>query len=194
MKLTVCMLLIALTAVNGFIAVRPSALVNSGLRTPTRSTSFYMSASNDNNYDNKSSKNIITKNGATSPLPAFAKTALAAVMCAASLLAFPTDSFAARSGGRSGGSSFRSAPSRPMQSTSRGGGGGGYSGGGGGCRQTTSYVPSPVIIGSPFGYSPFGYGGYGGGFGFSPFSFINPQVLFLGFGACTALMHCTVLH
>lgn len=180
MKLAIALLLLVSTTVNGFATVRPTALLSSGLRT-TRS-SLYMQS--NNNYNKDSTNNNINinnniKNTPTAPLSAPLKSALAAVMCAFSLMAFPSDSFAARSGGRSGGSSFR-APSAPRSSTRMNAGGGGYGGGGGGYR--TSYAPSPIIIGSPFGFSPFGYG-YGGGFGFSPFSFINPQVLFLGLGA-----------
>jgi len=74
---------------------------------------------------------------------------------------------AARSGGRSGGSSFRSAPamrsSTAMRSSS-----GGYSGG----RGVTIMPMMPMPMYSPFGFSPFG---------FSPFGFmpINLNVIIL---------------
>lgn len=112
-----------------------------------------------------SQKNVITS--------AFMKT-LSAAVCGAALLTAPGDAFAARSGGRSGGSSFRSSPSASSSRLRAGS----YTG-----TRSRSYSP-PVVIGSPFGYGGYGMG-YGMGFGFSPFSFIpiNPTVLFLGFGA-----------
>ena len=85
---------------------------------------------------------------------------------------------AARSGGRSGGSSFRmpassGRSSSAMRGSARGYSGGGYSRGYGG---GMSVMPMPM-------YSPFGYGG----FGISPFGFmpINLNVLVLGFIAYT---------
>lgn len=83
-------------------------------------------------------------------------------------------------GGRSGGSSFRSSPSRSYGSStrsygSRGGYGGSYS----------SVMPMPM-------YGGYGYGGFGGfgisPFGISPFGFmpINPSVLLLGAAAYVA--------
>merc|ERR1711871_1320379 len=89
---------------------------------------------------------------------------------------------AARSGSRSGGSSFRSAPS--SRSSTRLGG------------STSSYAPvrpSNNIVIAPMGgfgyspfYSPFGFGG-GFGFGISPFSFVSPNVLVLGLAAYIAV-------
>lgn len=121
------------------------------------------------------SSNIDENKGIQNPLPnippVFAKS-LSAIVCAAALLGNPADSFAARSGGRSGGSSF-SAPRSSSSSTRM------YS-------TRTSYASPPIVVGSPFGfgYSPFGFGG----FGFSPFGFmpINPTVLFLGIAAYAA--------
>lgn len=80
------------------------------------------------------------------------------------------DAAEALSGGRSGGSSFRGGggggyrPSSAMRSSSRGYGGG-YGGG-------ISMMP-PIM---PM-YSPFGYGGFGMGYGFMP---INFNVIALG--------------
>ena len=98
-----------------------------------------------------------------------AKKGLAAAALAAAVLVGPLggvveDANAARSGGRSGGSSFRmpassSRSSTALRSSSRGGYGGG-----------SMIMPMPM-------YSPFGYGG----FGFSPFGFmpINLNVIIL---------------
>jgi len=76
------------------------------------------------------------------------------------------DAHAARSGGRSGGSSFRSAPSSSRSSTALRSS---YSNSGYGGRSSVTIMPM---------YSPFGYGG---GFGFSPFGFmpINLNVIIL---------------
>ena len=83
----------------------------------------------------------------------------------------PFEADAMSSGGRSGGSSFRSAPSRSMPSSTRLGGSTRSYG-------STSYAPRPMIVPMPM-YSPFGYGG---GFGFSPFGFmpINLNLLIIG--------------
>jgi len=91
---------------------------------------------------------------------------LPAIIGTAFLLGNPSESNAARSGGRSGGSSFRSAMPR--------------GGGGGGMRSSTrmysgSYGPSINVMPMPM-YSPFGYGG----FGFTPFIPINGNLLLLG--------------
>lgn len=79
---------------------------------------------------------------------------------------------AARSGGRSGGSSFRMPSPAPRSSTSLRStyGNSGYGG--------RSVMPMPIMpMYSPFGYSPFGFSPFGG---FMP---INLNVLFLGVAA-----------
>lgn len=101
------------------------------------------------------------------------KKAIPALIGAALLTFNPSDSLALQSGGRSGGSSFRSAPRSSTRSySSNGYGGGAY-------RSSPSFVPVPMY--SPFSY---GFGGFGG-FGISPFSFIpiNLNVLLLGAAA-----------
>lgn len=87
------------------------------------------------------------------------------------LLSQPMDSFAASSGGRSGGSSFKSSSSRSYSSSTRLNSGS-YSG----------YAPRPTVSLSPIVVSPFGYGYGFGGFGLSPFSFIpiNFNLLLIG--------------
>lgn len=94
------------------------------------------------------------------------------------LLGSPFASEAARSGSRSGGSSFRSAPSyRASPSSTR------LSG------SSTYAAPRNNIIIAPmggYGFSPFGYGGFGGGFGFMPM-FMSPNVLVLGLAAYIAI-------
>jgi len=83
-------------------------------------------------------------------------------------------------GGRSGGSSFRSSPSRSYgggrsSTRSYGSRGGGYGGG-------MSVMPMPM-------YGGYGYGGFGmSPFGFSPFGFmpISPSTLLLGAAAYVA--------
>mmetsp|Transcript_14385 Transcript_14385/g.45354 ORF Transcript_14385/g.45354 Transcript_14385/m.45354 type:complete len:185 (+) Transcript_14385:43-597(+) len=83
---------------------------------------------------------------------AIAKSVSQAALSAAlagTLLLSPVDAFAARSGGRAGGSSFRSRPA-PTRSYSRTT-----------VRSYAAPVPVPVPV-SPFGYGGFGYG-YGGG-------------------------------
>lgn len=83
-------------------------------------------------------------------------------------------------GGRSGGSSFRSSPSRSYgggRSSTRS-----YSSRGGGYGGSVSVMPMPM-------YGGYGYGGFGmSPFGFSPFGFmpINPSVLLLGAAAYVA--------
>lgn len=98
------------------------------------------------------------------------KRSLPIVIGASLLLADPFPSEAARSGSRSGGSSFRSAPrssySAPRSSTRLGG--------------STTFAPPRTnnIIIAPsmgYGYSPFGFGG-GFGFGYMPF-FMSPNLL-----------------
>ena len=82
------------------------------------------------------------------------------------LLASPMNSFGASSGGRSGGSSFRSSPSRPSSTRLNS-----YSPSSSyGYSSTPLYTPMPM-------YSPFGFG-----FGISPFSFIpiNFNLLLIG--------------
>lgn len=115
----------------------------------------------------------------------FKKALLPIALGASLLLLDPSNADAARSGGRSGGSSFRSG----------GGGGSSYRGGGGG----GSYRPSQTRLQSSSGYSgyrqpgvtimpmmpmysPFGFGG----FGFTPFIPINFNLLLLG-GAAYAI-------
>lgn len=97
-----------------------------------------------------------------------------ALVCSALILSNPMDSNAVPSGGRSGGSSFRSTRSYS------GGSGGGYSG-----RSNTrlySGYSSTTIVPMPM-LSPFSYG-----FGFSPFGFmpINGNVLLLAGAAYVA--------
>ncbi|KAK9845976.1 hypothetical protein WJX81_007381 [Elliptochloris bilobata] len=100
--------------------------------------------------------------------------ALAAAMLLGA--AVPQDALAARSGGRVGGSSFRSsAPSRSMAPQSGGGGGGG--GGGGATVRNYNYYGGPSY--SPPLIGGYGYGGYGGGL-FAP-SFALPVFGFGGF-------------
>lgn len=86
--------------------------------------------------------------------------ALMAMSMALAILPFSDHALAARSGGRVGGSQFRSAPSRVAPSPSRGYGGG-YSGGYGGYGYGGGYG-GPGIFLNPF-VMPFG--GYGIGFG-----------------------------
>lgn len=97
---------------------------------------------------------------------------LAMMLAGVMLTGFPDDALAARSGGRVGGSAFRSAPrsatrSAPRSSTRMG--------------ATTINRGPTVIFGGPL-FSPFGYGGYGygGGFGmygFGPFGYgYNPAL------------------
>lgn len=96
--------------------------------------------------------------------------ALPAILCSALLLANPIDSWAVSSGGRSGGSSFRSSRS--------------YSGAYSGRSNTRLYsgYRSTTIMPMPL-MSPFSYG-----FGFSPFGFmpINGNVLLLAGAAYVA--------
>lgn len=118
-------------------------------------------------------------------LEKFAKKALPALLGATLLVGNPfmptQPAEAARSGSRSGGSSFRSAPSR--SSTRLGGSMSGYAP----VRPSNNIVIAPMggFGYSPF-YSPFGFGG-GFGFGISPFSFMSPNVLVLGLAAYIAV-------
>eukprot|EP00640_Fibrocapsa_japonica_P001507 CAMPEP_0113934494 /NCGR_PEP_ID=MMETSP1339-20121228/1817_1 /TAXON_ID=94617 /ORGANISM="Fibrocapsa japonica" /LENGTH=388 /DNA_ID=CAMNT_0000936327 /DNA_START=73 /DNA_END=1239 /DNA_ORIENTATION=+ /assembly_acc=CAM_ASM_000762 len=87
----------------------------------------------------------------------FKATALSALLIAGSLFVTPQETIAAQSGGRVGGRSFSSSPTRqyaspPVQQQ--------YA-------PSAGTVPVPVPV-SPFGFSPFGYGF---GFGMSPFGF-----------------------
>ena len=130
------------------------------------------------------------KAGLNLNLEKFTKKALPVLLGATLLVGnpfFPVQpAEAARSGGRSGGSSFRSAPtSRSMpsrSSTSLGGSRSGYA-----TRPSNNIVIAPMggFGYSPF-YSPFGFGG-GFGFGISPFSFLSPNVLVLGLAAYIAV-------
>ena len=100
------------------------------------------------------------------------------VLGASLFLANPPESNAVPSGGRSGGSSFRSAPR-------------GYGGGGSSTRLGSgSYAPyrSTTIVPVPM-YSPFGYGFGGfGGFGLSPFGYmpLNGNLVLLAGAAYVA--------
>ena len=96
--------------------------------------------------------------------------ALPAILGTALLLGNPSDSFAARSGGRSGGSSFRSGGGggyRPSTRVYSGGSSYGYA-----SRPSINIMPAPM-------FSPFGFGG-GFGFGYTPFIPINGNLLLLG--------------
>ena len=173
MKLTIALLVMAATAVNGFATFRTTAPTNrNGLvkTTTTTSTStttarstYYMQLHNkqgSTNNNSSSSSNININTSPTAPMSVAFKNAMAALMCAFSLMAFPSDSFAASSGGRIGGSSFRApsssfrapsssyrAPSssyRAPSSTTRMNA---VVGGGGNYRPSPTYVsvPAPII-------------------------------------------------
>ena len=97
------------------------------------------------------------------------------ILGASLLLVDPMNADAARSGGRSGGSSFRGGggggssyrPSRASSSTQ--------------LRSSTGYVSQPRFL-------PMGYGGYGfGGFGFMPYIPVNFNLLLLA-GAAYAVI------
>mmetsp|Transcript_26656 Transcript_26656/g.44983 ORF Transcript_26656/g.44983 Transcript_26656/m.44983 type:complete len:370 (+) Transcript_26656:151-1260(+) len=152
MKLLLSFLLVALAVTHGF-------KLNGNL---------YMTAEKPQIVDNM--KNAL-KSKVAKAIPAVLGTAL--------ILGNPADTFAASSGGRSGGSSFRSAPrsySAPRSSTRLGAGS--YGG---------SVMAAPRVM-PIMPISPFGYG-YGGGFGFglSPFSFIPINFNFILFAGLAYL-------
>ena len=156
-------LLVAATTVALSHGFQPRTSCNNGLRqVQMKHSTLLMKTSSDNeDFMAKMKKALI-------PL----------VLGASLLLVDPSNANAARSGGRSGGSSFRGGGSSfrpsPQRSSMQLQGGSGYSG----------YNRGPSINIMPMMpmYSPFGFGG----FGFTPFIPINFNVLLLG-GAAYAI-------